>query len=239
MSPNRRSAGPVAVVLAVAVAVVGLASCTSEPEQRAAPQIFDLEAGASVGLDPEPAAQGVVIPAAELEALLADLLGEHAELVADVMLAAADGDDTADSVEALQENTVELTGAINLVYGPDGAAAFDQLWGQHTQFFAEYAVAAGDGDEQRKNEEYAKLHDYHLDFSSFADTATGGAAPFDAVVELLHTHVSDLTGYIDAHVAGDDAEAARFREAATSYMTVIADALAGAIAAQNPERFPG
>lgn len=225
--------GAVAVVL-----VVGIGGCSSEPEQRAAPQIFDLEAGTSVGLDPEPAAARTVVPAADLEALLADLLGEHAELVADVMTAAADGDSTTESVAALQANTVELTGAINLVYGPDGAAAFDQLWGQHTQFFAEYAVASGDGDQVRKDEASAKLHDYHLDFSSFADTATGGTAPAAVVIELLHNHVADLTGYIDAHTSGDQAEAADRLESATSYMTVIADALAGAIAAQDPERFP-
>lgn len=239
---DRARRGWLGIVLgAVVMGLVlsGSLACGAEPQRRAAPQIFDLEAGTSVGLDPEPAASGVVIPAAELEALLADLLGEHAELVADVMLAAAEGEDADDAVDALRANTVELTGAINLVYGPDGAAAFDQLWGQHTQFFAEYAVAAGEGDEQRKDEASAKLHDYHLDFSSFADTATGGTAPAEVVVELLHQHVEDLTGYIDAHATGDDAEADRRREAATSYMAVIADALAGAIAAQDPERFPG
>jgi hypothetical protein len=225
--------GAIAVVL-----VAGIGGCSSEPEQRAAPEIFDLEAGTSVGLDPQPAAERTVVPAADLEALLADLLGEHAELVADVMTAAADGDSTEESVEQLQANTVELTAAINLVYGPDGAAAFDQLWGQHTQFFAEYAVASGDGDRVRQDTAYAKLHDYHLDFSSFADTATGGTAPAEVVIELLHNHVSDLTGYIDAHTSGDAEEAAERLESATSYMSVIADALAGAIAAQDPERFP-
>jgi hypothetical protein len=58
------------------------------------------------------------------------------------------------------------------------------------------------------------------------------------VVDLLHTHVEDLTGYIDAHSSGDDAEAQARLASATSYMSVIAEALAGAIAAQNPQRFP-
>lgn len=226
----------VLVALATTAAVV---ACSTEPARRAAPQIFDLESGASVGLDPTPAAERVVIPAAQLEELLEGLLAEHAELVAAVMEAAADGDDTDDAVAALRANTVELTGAINTVYGPAGAAAFDQLWGQHTQFFAEYAVAAGDGDEDRRRSASEKLHDYHVDFSSFADTATDGRAPAEAVVGLLHTHVADLTGFVDAHVAGDDERAAAYLESAREYMSVIAEALAGAISAQDPQRFPG
>lgn len=233
-------AAPLIVGLVAGLGVVGLAvSCAGDPGERAAPEIFDLEAGTSVGLDPAPAAEGVVIPAAELESLLGELLGEHAELVARVMVAAADGDDTADAVDALQANTVELTGAMNTVYGPTGAGAFDQLWGQHTQFFAEYAVASGDGDEGRRDRAYAKLHDYHVDFASFADTATGGTAPAEVVVGLLHTHVEDLTRFIDAHTAGDDAAAEEHLRSAMDYMPVIADALAGAIAAQDPQRFPG
>ena len=205
-------ATPLIVGLVVGLGVVGLAvSCAGDPGERAAPEIFDLEAGTSVGLDPAPAAEGVVIPAAELESLLGELLGEHAELVARVMVAAADGDDTADAVDALQANTVELTGAMNTVYGPTG----------------------------RRDRAYAKLHDYHIDFASFADTATGGTAPAEVVVGLLHTHVEDLTRFIDAHTAGDDAAAEEHLRSAMDYMPVIADALAGAIAAQDPQRFPG
>jgi hypothetical protein len=225
-------------VAVAAVVAVPLEACTGERSERAAPEIFDLEAGYTAGLDPTAAEQRAVIPAADLEALLEGLLAEHAELVADVMVAAADGGNTGAAVEALQQNTVELTGAINTVYGPAGARAFDQLWGQHTQFFAEYAVASGDDDQERRNDAFAKLHDYHRDFSTFTDTATGGAAPAEVVVELLHTHVDDLTGYIDAHTSGDDTEAEARLDSATSYMSVIAEALAGAIAAQDPQRFP-
>jgi hypothetical protein len=225
-------------VAVLAVAAVPVQACTSDDRERAAPVIFDLEAGTTDGLDPTAAATGAVVPAADLQALLQGLLAEHAELVADVMVAAADGTDSDESVAALKANSVELTGAINLVYGPTGAAAFDQLWGQHTQFFADYAVAAGDDDQERRDEAMSKLHDYHVDFSSFSDTATGGQAPAEVVVELLDTHVEDLTGYIDAYASGDDDEAQARLESATSYMSVIAEALAGAIAAQNPQRFP-
>lgn len=231
--------GVILAGLAVAAVVaVPVQACTSERSERAAPVIFDLEGGTTDGLDPTAAATGAVVPAADLESLLEDLLAEHAELVADVMVAAADGTDDEQAVAALKANSVELTGAINLVYGPTGAAAFDQLWGQHTQFFADYAVAAGDDDQERRDEAMSKLHDYHLDFASFSDTATGGQAPAEVVVDLLHTHVEDLTGYIDAYSSGDDAEAQARLASATSYMSVIAEALAGAIAAQNPQRFP-
>lgn len=59
----------------------------------------------------------------------------------DLVTGAADGTDTDRAVKLLRENTSSLAQAIGLVYGPDGAAAVDQLWSQHTQFYADAATA--------------------------------------------------------------------------------------------------
>ena len=180
--------------------------------------------------------RGKVMSDVELRHLLDRLLSEHSALAVQMMRSIVDRspDETA-ITNALLENTDDLTGAIGIVYGPDGAFAFDQLWKQHIQFFANYA-AATDGRSRAKA--LADLHDYQMDFSSFTTTATGGRLPLKAVVSLLHTHVAQLVAQLDSYRAGNLTEAVTHQHEACVHMYEISAGLAGAIADQQPIVFP-
>lgn len=232
-----------ALRLLVVIGIAAVTACTGANRPvHASPQVFKISEPPTVTLPAAAAfaamATGPVMGQADLQAALTTLLGEHADLVAAVMRSAADDQPDRGAVAALQANTRRLTDAIGTVYGADGAGAFQQLWGQHSQFFADYATAAGDGDGTARQQALDRLDDYHRDFASFADTATAGAAPAAAVQGLLRAHVADLTAYVEAYASGDGREASRRLGAARSYMGVIAGALAGAISKQDPVRFP-
>ena len=226
-------------VLALSLGALSLGACGTETRaQTPHAATFDLHDDPAADIAPVDATRTAVLPAADLHALLDSLLSEHSALAVHLMRAATDGTpgDRAAVTKALAQNTDSLTGAIGIVYGPDGARAFDQLWKQHIQFFADYAAARSDA---ARTEALADLRDYSMDFSSFTATATGGLAPLEAVVGLLHTHITQLTAAADAYRRKDYAGAVRHQHEARSHMYDIAGALAGAISTQQPAVFPG
>jgi len=200
-------------------------------------ETFSLTDDPRLAISPVDPLRGKLISAAELHGLLDHLLSEHSALAVHMMRAIAD--DSADLAvvkRTLASNTTDLTGAIGLTYGPDGAFAFDQLWKRHIQFFADYAAATT---EPQRNKAMRDLHDYNMDFSSFTATATGGRAPLSAVVGLIHTHVAQLISQIDAYRRGDMVSAVAHQHEARVHMYEISAALAGALADQQPVAFPG
>ena len=198
---------------------------------------FDLRDDPAKAIPPVDPARADVAPSAVLHQLLDALLSEHSALAVHLMRAVVDGGpaDRDAVTKALAANTKSLTGAIGLVYGPDGARAFDQLWKQHIQFFANYAAATS---KSARTKALADLHDYQTDFSSFTATATEGLAPLEAVLGLLHTHVEQFTTQSDAYRDHDYVAAVQHQHEAREHMYQIAAALAGAIATQQPEAFP-
>ncbi len=139
----------------------------------------------------------------------------------------------------LTPNTDELTITIGVVYGPDGAAAFDQLWTNHIEFFNDYAAARGASDDDAAAEATASLGHYESDFSSYIDTATSGEADFHDVLHMLHSHVAQLLEQADAWADGDYPLAMKLGVEAHQHMDAIANALATGIALQQPRVFTG
>ncbi len=233
-----------AIGLLVAGALLAgvLAGCAEDlgDEGEATLEIIDLDRELAAGVAEVEPARVNVLPAADLRLLLERLLGWHGALTVDVMRAAANDDpDLSWAIDALQENTAALTGAVGVVYGRTGAAAFDQLWTAHTQFFLDYARARGDGDDEAAQAARDDLGDYQRDFASFFATATGGTAPIEVVEGLLDTHVTQLLDQLDAFVDGDPAAATDLAHDAHEYLFTVAQALTGAIAAQDPVAFAG
>ena len=225
------------VAAALALAITGCGGkANSTAHGHAA--TFNLRDDPSAGIAPVDPTRGAVLPAADLHALLDSLLSEHSALAVHLMRATADGSatDRVAVTKALAANTESLTGAIGIVYGPEGARAFDQLWKQHIQFFADYAAATS---ATKRAKALADLHDYNMDFSSFTATATGGRAPLEAVVGLLHTHIAQLTAQSDAYRKRDYVAAVAHQHEARMHMYEISAALAGAISGQQPAVFPG
>jgi hypothetical protein len=83
-----------------------------------------------------------------------------------------------------------------------------------------------------------ELENYKKDFAAFLDKATGGELPSAAGAEALQLHVNSLISAIDAAIAGDASVFDKIYEAASGHMPHTASALAGAISAQFPDKFP-
>jgi hypothetical protein len=219
--------------LSLAVVVV-LGACGSSSHESTTPvTVFNLAADPAQNI---PAATGkpVVLTAATLRTTLDSLLSSHAELITALAHEVGAGNDSpTEAIKALTANTQALTDAIALVYGREAGRAFAQLWEQHTQFFINYAQADRSHDHGAKETAEDQLEDYQSDFASLLSTATAGGVGLVAVTRLLHLHVTDITSYIDADVAGHDALAAQLRAQAIAHAHIIARAIADAIAAQH------
>jgi len=226
--------GRIAALGASALLVCGLAACGSSSHASSSPiTVFNVSADPTQNLPALPK-HHVVLTDATLRSTVTDLLAKHVVLVAALVHRVDVGDTSAPAaVAALTANTASLTAAIEQVYGSDAARAFEQLWAQHTQFFLDYAHAARAHDGGGKERAESELGDYQNDFANFVSTATAGGASLTAVTALLHGHVEDVTSYIDADVAGHDADAQRILTAAVAHMHVIAGAVAHAIALQH------
>jgi hypothetical protein len=235
---RRHRLGPFGLMVGL-VSVAALAACGGDDALDDAGPVFALDRAVTTDIEPVDATRTDVLAAPALRLVLQDLLTEHSDLSVRAMRLASDGTPLEAILAELTDNTDDLTRAIGLVYGPEGAEAFDQLWTNHIEFFNDYAAAAGAGDEAAAAEIQVKLDHYENDFSSYVDTATSGEADFHDVLHVLHGHVGQLLDQSDAWADGDAAEAYALGRVAHDHMDVIALALATGIARQQPDAFPG
>jgi hypothetical protein len=226
---------------ATAVLIATLAACGSSSQASSPPiTVFDVAADPSQSLLALDTEHHVALTAAALRSTLDSLLSKHATLVAALVDDIVAGSTTPNAaINAVTANNGALTNAIDQVYGENAARAFAQLWGQHTQFFVDYASAAYRHDGSAKEEAESKLRDYQNDFASFVDTATAGGTSLAAVVGLLHGHIHDITGYVDAAVSGDRLATRRILAESVVHMHAIAKAVTRAILAQHLKTVTG
>ena len=173
---------------------------------------------------------------------LTDLLDGHVYLastaVAVGLNSGLDSPEFKAAAATLDQNSQDLAGAIESVYGPEAGKAFLKQWRAHIGFFVQYTEGKATGDKAMANEALKALENYKKDFAAFLDKATGGELPADAAAEALQLHVNSLISAIDAAIAGDASVFDKIYEAANGHMPHTASALAGAITAQFPEDFP-
>ncbi|WP_146159180.1 copper amine oxidase [Alkalicoccus saliphilus] len=181
---------------------------------------------------------GVTSPAADLRADLDHLFSEHFALTVAFMQKAYDGEgDAEEAGAALDQNTAELTAAIESVYGSEGAEEFERIWQSHINFFGDMVGAEAEGDEEARAEAEANLENYVQEFSGFLDAATEGNLPQEAGEEAITAHVADVTNTFDAYAAGDHQEAYENFRHGFHHMFDIGVNLGGAITEQMPEEF--
>ena len=179
--------------------------------------------------------------AAALSQTLTDLLDSHVYLasiaVSTGLTAGLDSPEFEAAAATLDQNSQDLAGAIESVYGAEAGDAFLKLWRQHIGFFVDYTAGKATKDDAKADKALKALENYKKDFSEFLDTATGGELPADAAAGALQMHVDSLIDAIDAAIAGDPKVFDKIYEAATGHMPMTASALAGAITAQFPDKF--
>lgn len=209
------------------------------PAATAEPDTGDDTTDSSDDTDAEPAVDGEVA-AEDLRALLNTQLSEHTFFAGAAVVEALQGN--AEGFEAaaaaLDENSVALSESIGLVYGDEAGEAFLGLWRAHIGMFVDYTQATAAGDEAGQQAAVEDLTGYANDFAVFLNGANP-ELPVETVEELVLTHVVTTKDTVDAFAAGDATTGfSRLREA-MGHMHMIADPLAGSIAAQFPDRFPG
>ncbi|MGH8991248.1 MAG: hypothetical protein ACRDZ7_06955 [Acidimicrobiia bacterium] len=139
------------------------------------------------------------------------------------------------AAEALDRNSVGLAKAVDSIY-PGTNDVFLASWRKHLGFFVDYTVAKLTNDPAKAAKAKVDLDGYRADFGALLNSVNPNL-PKDAVAQALIPHVSATFAAIDGVVAGDGTGFEKLRVAA-GHMPMLADTLAGAIAAQFPEKFP-
>lgn len=176
---------------------------------------------------------------ADLRVALNLLLMDHVYLASSATNQALLGNDAGFKAAAatLDKNTVGLGDAIGSVYGDAAKTTFLALWRKHIGFFVDYTMGAAAKDQAKMAKAKTDLDGYRADFDAFI-TGANPNLPKGAVAELLVTHVSSLFAVIDAQAAKDPTFVDKIKVSA-AHSQKIADPLAGAIAKQYPDKFPG
>ena len=134
-------------------------------------------------------------PAAGLRVTLNNLFSEHVYLAARATSGAI-GNRPAEfeaAAAALDANSVDISKAIGLAYGPDAEAAFLPLWRAHIGMIVDYTTGVATKDEMKQEKAVQDLVGYTQDFAAFLSGANENL-PKDAVAELVKGHVLTLQG---------------------------------------------
>lgn len=180
--------------------------------------------------------------AAQLQQALTDLLDSHVYLAGiaveqGVLTKSTTSPQFKAAATTLDQNSQDLAAAVASVYGNKAGKQFLSLWRKHITFFVDYTVGGLEGDKAAQSRAKKQLDRYRADFGAFIDKATGGELSADAAAGALQMHVDSLLETIDAVIAGDANAFDLLYSSAHEHMPMTATALAGAIVAQNPEKF--
>ena len=128
-------------------------------------------------------------PAAQLRITVNRVLAEHAFLLGEAMRAGlGSGEGFEAAGDALEENTTELVGLIEEVYGAPAGDQFGELWRSHVAYLVDYTRALEADDDAAQDLAQHQLHEYVTDFSTFLAGANPNL-PEAAVEELVGEHV--------------------------------------------------
>lgn len=199
-------------------------------------------AKATTRVSTEPAAVMTAKPdtatkAADLRVVLNALEREHVDLASQATRNGFDGSaDFAASGKALDDNSVAISQAIGSVYGADAQAKFLVIWRSHITFFVNYTVAAKTGNKAGMDKAVADLGGYVDAISDFFSGANPNL-PREAVHQLVGDHVTLLKAAVDSYGAKDFATSYTKEHEANVQIGTIANAIAGAVVKQYPEKF--
>lgn len=179
-------------------------------------------------------------PAAGLRVTLNGLFSEHVYLAARATGAALGGrmPEFEAAAAALDANSVDLSKAMGLAYGPEAETAFLPLWRAHIGMVVDYTTGVAAKDQAKQDKAVADLVGYTDDFGAFLSGANENL-PKDAVAGLVKDHVLTLKDVIDAQASGDQMKVYESLRMAMGHMQMVADPLADATAKKFPDKFGG
>ena len=137
-------------------------------------------------------------------------------------------------------NTSDLTDAITSAYGDDVGTAFDGLWRSegHIPAFVAYTKAVAANDTAAADAAKTNLAAYAKTVGTTLSSVNSNL-PADAVEMAVTHHAETLIAVIDAQKAGDQTAVYTNLRTAYAHMNDLAETLAGATAAELPEKFDG
>ena len=221
--------------LAVALALAGCNQATPSTDTPAAADA--MEASPALTEPAAPAAEAATVPAPQLQATMRSLWHGHIVHARDYALAMHAGNDAdaKKAADAVVENAKQISGAVGSFYGQ---AAGDQMM---TLLAGHWGAVKTMTDERIKGDEAAAnkaMSDLNANASEIAKFLAGANPnlPENTVFGLLLAHGAHHSAQVNLIVKGDtDGEAAEWK-AMQDHMDMIADALAGAIAKQFPDK---
>ena len=177
--------------------------------------------------NPEGQASGL---RAALTGLLIQHVAQTTQLVQTAVETGLTSSQTAASVKALDQNTVDLGTAIGSLYGKSAQTEFLKIWRAHIGFFVTYTKGLATKNQAMVSKAQKQLAGYKTDFAKFMASATG--LPAAAVATDLQGHIATLEAAIKAIVTKSP-DAAAMTAIAETHMAGTAAVLAKGIAAQK------
>ena len=176
--------------------------------------------------------------AADLRVLLNALERQHVDLASAAVRAGFDGHASfASTAGELDKNSVALADAVASIYGPSAKDPFLAIWRSHIGFFVDYTVAAKAGDKIKMDTAVKNLTEGYVPAIADFFSKANPNLPRDVVAQLVTQHVLHLKAAVDAYGAGNFAQSYAKQTEAYNQIGSIADALAGGIVKQFPEKF--
>ena len=236
-----------AAAMVALTVVIGACSGATSPSPSASappppPAAASASAAPAVSAGPSASTSQVTTDtaAADLRIKLDLLLGEHIIFASKATGAALLGH--AAEYQAygamLNTNGTDIGEMVGAAFGPAAKDQFNKIWSAHNGYFVDYTVGVASKDKAKQDKAVKDLTtDYVPNFSKFIADATG--LPLDAVTSLITDHVLQTKQIVDDQAKRNWTAAYADIRAAYAHMSKIGDALAEAIVAKFPDKFPG
>jgi hypothetical protein len=174
-----------------------------------------------------------------LRSELSRLLGEHVVLVVSAMRAGlTNGPDFTANAQAVNDNTHDLTAAVDSLFGTRAAAQFQSLWSDHIDEVFSYTTGLVTRDAKRRAAAVTKLGTFEARFAAFLNGATSGRLPAATLAKGLLEHDQMLLAQADALSAKQYQQADDGTYTTYQHMNEMASQLAQAFGATVASRLP-
>ena len=229
------SISPKLLGLAVALALAGCNPAAPPVDTTAAPDT--VEATPPLAENADPAAEAVTVPAPQLQATLRELWHGHVVHTRDYALATHAGNaaDAKSAADAVVDNAKQISAAVGSFYGDAGGDQMMTLLAGHWGAVKAMTDARIKGDETAADKAMADINSNAAEIAKFLSDANPNL-PEETVLGLMVAHGAHHSAQVNLIVKGDTAGEAAEWKAMQDHMDMIADALAGAIAKQFPEK---
>ncbi len=217
------------------MALAGCNQATPPADNAAAPAA--VETPPPLAEPAMPAEEAATVPAPQLQATLRELWHGHIVHARDYALAMHAGKTTEakTAADAVVDNAKQISAAVGSFYGQAGGDQMMTLLAGHWGAVKAMTDARIKGDETAANKAMTDLNANAAEIAKFLSGANPNL-PEETVLGLMVAHGAHHSAQVSLIVKGDTAGEAAEWTAMQAHMDMIADALAGAIAKQFPDK---